>query len=350
MTNAESVHIEAASTLAVIASSNAPLLFLDADLIVIAASRSFCDAFNIDQALVNQRLLMELGDGEWRSRQLASLLKATAAGHAEIQAYEMDLTRKGQKPRRLVLNAHKLDYGDTENVRLLLAVTDVTDVRAAEKVKDDLLREKAILLQEVQHRVANSLQIIASVLMQSARKMVSDEARGHLQNAHHRVISIAAVQQQLAASQLGDVTLRPYLTQLCASLGASMIQDTEQLTVEVKVDDSVINANASMSIGLIVTELVINALKHAFPGNRHGLIKVGFSSNGDGWNLHVSDNGIGMAKGSNASKPGLGTGIVEALSKQLQAEITTSDARPGTAILIAHKTDISDADTETLAA
>lgn len=79
----------------------------------------------------------------------------------------------------------------------------MTDARAEARLKDDLVRDKAMLLQEVQHRVANSLQIIASVLMQSARQVQSDEARGHLHNAHHRVMSIAALQRQLSTSSGG---------------------------------------------------------------------------------------------------------------------------------------------------
>jgi two-component sensor histidine kinase len=70
-----------------------------------------------------------------------------------------------------LLNAHILDDGDIDRVRLLLAITDITHARAEARKKDDLIREKEILLQEVQHRVANSLQIIASVLLQSARKV-----------------------------------------------------------------------------------------------------------------------------------------------------------------------------------
>ena len=152
-----------------------------------------------------------------------------------------------------------------ESVRLLVAVLDVTDARIAEKLKDDLLKEKAVLLQELQHRVANSLQIIASVLMQSARKVQSEEARSHLHDAHQRVMSVASLQHQLAASHVGDVELRPYFTALCESIGASMIRDHDKLSLDVDVDDSVTNADASVSLGLIVTELVINALKHAFP-------------------------------------------------------------------------------------
>src|SRR4030095_8083610 len=120
------------------------------------------------------------------------------------------LKRDRVAPRRLVVNVRKLDYDDASHIRLLVSVADVTDVRIAAKLKDDLLREKAILLQEIQHRVANSLQIIASVILQSARKVTSEEIRSHLTDAHNRVMSVATLQQQLAASRLGDVELRPY--------------------------------------------------------------------------------------------------------------------------------------------
>lgn len=334
MKSLSKIHYEAASTLAVIASSNEPLLFLDADLTVIAASRSFCASFQLDPASMFGQTLAEVGMGEWNVPQLMSLLNATAAGFAEVDDYEMDLVRTGQPTRQLVLNAQKLDYGDDAHVRLLLAARDVTDARATALMKDNLLREKTILLQEVQHRVANSLQIIASVLMQSARKVQSDEARGHLKDAEHRILSIAAVQRQLAASQLGNVALRPYITQLCESLGASMIRDPTQLSIRADIDDSSTSAEASISLGLIVTELVINALKHAFPNHLHGKIDVKYRSLRDSWTLSVVDDGIGMPTGPNVAKPGLGTSIVEALAKQLQAKVTISETRSGTMVSV----------------
>jgi two-component sensor histidine kinase len=326
--------IEAASTIAVVSSPHEPLLFLASDLKVIAASASFCRVFQIDAASVPGRQLSDLGAGEWASPQLGSLLRATASGNAQIEAYEIDLVRKGLATLSLVLNARKLEDGNMDHVRLLLAITDVTLARAEARQKDDLIREKAILLQEVQHRVANSLQIIASVLMQGARKVQSEEARGHLRNAHHRVMCIAAVQRHLAEASLGDVTLRPYFVQLCESLGASMIHDPKRLSIVVTVDDSVVTANASMSLGLIVTELVINALKHAFPEQKHGVIIVDYRSEGQKWTLSVSDDGIGMP--ADAASPGLGTGIVEALAKQLRGRIGVVDASPGTAFTLVH--------------
>jgi two-component sensor histidine kinase len=322
--------------LAVIASSTAPLLLLNGDLTLVAASNSFCRAFKIDPASVPDKALRELGAGEWNVPQLNSLLKATASGHAEIEGYEIDLCRAGQANRRLVINAQKLAYGNEENVRLLVAVLDVTDARIAEKIKDDLLKEKAVLLQELHHRVANSLQIIASVLMQSARKVQSEEARSHLHQAHQRVMSIASLQHQLAASQVGAVELRPYLTSLCESIGASMIRDHNQLSLDVTVDESVINADVSVSLGLIVTELVINALKHAFPEDRTGKIKVDYHSHGPNWVLSVTDNGVGMPADAASAKPGLGTSIIQALSAQLKAVIKVSDVHPGTAVYVTH--------------
>ena len=218
----------------------------------------------------------------------------------------MDLSRKNREDRHLVLNAQKLEYGNEDSVRLLLAVSDVTDARIAEKLKDDMLREKAILLQELHHRVANSLQIVASVLMQSARKVLSDETRTHLFDAHQRVMSVASLQKQLSTSSVADVELRPYFTALCNSIGASMIRDHNQLSLDVSVDRSVTSADVSVSLGLIVTELVINALKHAFPGDRNGKIKVDYHSHGPNWTLSVTDNGVGMGADATGIKAGLG--------------------------------------------
>jgi two-component sensor histidine kinase len=264
------------------------------------------------------------------------LLKATAAGSADIDSYEMDLVRPGQVSRRLVINARKLDYFDADNVRLVVSIADVTASRINEKLKDDLLREKAILLQELQHRVANSLQIIASVLMQGAKKVRSERAKGQLRDARNRVMSIATMQRQLAASRLGDVALRDYFTDLCASIGASMINDHDQLSLTVTTDQSVTTADDSVSLGLIVTELVINALKHAFPRHRKGKICVDYRSDGTAWTLSVRDTGVGLPKGDGKAKPGLGTGIVEALARQLGATVRQESASPGTLISIVH--------------
>ena len=89
-------------SIALISSSFAPLVLLKEDLTVIAASNSFCRAFDLDRAGVNGKPLAELGEGEWNVRQLNSLLKATVAGNAAIDVYEMDLVRAGKETLRLL--------------------------------------------------------------------------------------------------------------------------------------------------------------------------------------------------------------------------------------------------------
>ena len=196
--------------------------------------------------------------------------------------------------------------------------------------------KRRILLQELHHRVANSLQIIASVLLQNARKVQSDESRIHLVDAHQRVMSVASLQKQLSVSGTDDVELRPYFIALCRSISASMIRDHDQLTLEVHADNSVTAADTSVSLGLIVTELVINALKHAFPSNHGGKILVDYGSQGPNWTLSVGDNGVGMPAEPASAKAGLGTSIVQALAKQLGAHVSVADANPGTKVSVTH--------------
>jgi len=336
----DDTHIHPAVTdtlaLALVASSDAPILLLDGDLTVIAASASFSRVFEIDPAAASGVPLVALGAGEWDVPQLRSLLSATMRGATEVDTYEMDLKRPGRGSRRLVLTAHRLTYADTANERLLLTVLDVTDARLAERLKDDLLREKAILFQELQHRVANSLQIIASVLMLSARR-ASAESRVSLKDAHNRIMSVATLQQQLAARKLGDVDLRGYFTELCASIAASMIPDPERITLSVTADDSVSPGDTSVSLGLIVTELVINALKHAFPEDRAGGIVVSYGSHDTDWTLSVRDNGVGMGNGREPVHAGLGSSIVEALARQLDATVQVADGNPGTHVSVVHE-------------
>jgi two-component sensor histidine kinase len=329
--------------LALVATSTAPVLLLDKDFNIVAASKSFCVAFHIDPTTMVGCSLEELGSGEWKVPQLSSLLKAAAAGYAEIESYELDLVRSGHETRQLIISAKKLNYDGQENTQIVMSVADITDARAAAKLKEQLLREKEgllrdkdVMLQELHHRVANSLQIIASVLLQSARKVRSEETRHHLHDAHLRVMSVAALQQQLAVTKQGDVQLRPYFTALCESIGASMITDHEQLKLTVTVDDSVTTADTSVSLGLIVTELVINALKHAFPDNRHGKIHVDYHARGPNWNLSVGDDGVGMPGKGASAKAGLGTSIVRALATQLSGKVNVIPTNPGTKVSIEH--------------
>ena len=178
--------------MALVMSSATPLLLLDDQLVVKAASGTFCRAFGLRIDNVVNASLFALGDGEWNKPQLKALLEATASGHAAIAAYEFKLKRVGKADRILVLNAHLLDHDSNDPLRLVLAVSDVTALRDADATvlaqalqNDALVRDKQqVQLQELNHRVANSLQIIASIVMQRVNRVQSEEARGHLRDAH----------------------------------------------------------------------------------------------------------------------------------------------------------------------
>ena len=133
----------------------------------------------------------------------------------------------GLGKRALILNAREV-FDESADLRtILLAFEDVTERRVIEDEKaalleqtEELLRQKDVLLQEIQHRVANSLQIIASILMMKARLVTSVEIREHLEDAHRRVMSVATVQQHIsAAGRAHLIDIRPYLIALCEELG-----------------------------------------------------------------------------------------------------------------------------------
>lgn len=320
--------------MAMVCSSPTPLLLLDGESKVIAASASFCMEFGIDPADVVGQPVFELGGGEWNVPQLRSLMEATTSGDAAIDSYEMDLRPAGQPLRTLILNVWKLAYDEPDKARVMVAIADVTQARALAKRDAELARDYALLMQETRHRIANSLQIIASVMMLNARRTSSEETRGQLRAAHSRVMSIADLQQQLAMSTDGDVAIHAYLSRLCETITASMIDDPKKLSIKVIAPDIRIDAQVSVSIGLIVTELVINALKHAFPDDAGGAIEVSYAPDGEAWTLHVSDDGVGMPEPHAETMAGLGTSIVQALAQQLGARVVVTAASPGTRVSI----------------
>ena len=318
-----------------------PVLVLDAKLRVIAASRSFYLAFKVSPEDTQGRLLYALGDGQWDIPKLRVLLENIIPEHGVMEGYEVENEFPELGQRTMCLNARQVFYKGGANRTILLGIEDITERRILEREKEELLRQKGVLLEELQHRVANSLQIIASILLMKARAVQSQETRIHLEDAHQRVMSVAAVQKQLYASEAtGSVEIAPYLTKLCDSLATSMIGDTRPISLKVVGDGGSASSRQAESIGLIVTELVMNALKHAFPEVKtKGQITVAYDMVGTNWKLSVSDDGIGKPDGAFAQgKSGLGTGIVKALSQQLEAQVDTLAGPQGTTVSITHAT------------
>jgi two-component sensor histidine kinase len=328
-----------------------PLLVLDDRLTILVASNSFHKTFEIDPDNTPGKQLFSLDKGGWDIPALHLLLEKSLIDKTVVEGFlvEQDFPRIGH--RIFLLHARKVLGTERGHALILLGFEDITERRAIESEKaglqtrtDDLLKQKEMLLEEMQHRIVNSLQIIASILMLKSRAVTSEETRQHLQDAHRRVMSVAAVQQHLHGSGRADsIEIAPYLNKLCASLAESMIGESRPATIDVMADEgSALSADA-VSLGLIVTELVINALKYAFPDqSKPATVTVRYETSGTDWKLSVSDNGVGRAENSGPPvKGGLGTSLVKALAHQLDAKVETTSSGAGMSVSVTHATFLS---------
>ncbi len=323
-----------------------PLLVLDHDLKILIASSSFHKSFQIDPKDTPEQKLFALDDGAWDIPALHTLLENSLVDKTVVEGFLVDQEFPRIGRRVFLLHARKVLDTKVGQSLILLGFEDVTGRRAIERDKeglkkqtDDLLVQKEMLLAEMQHRIVNSLQIIASILMLKARAVTSEESREHLKDAHRRVMSVAAVQQHLHSSGRADVIdVAPYLEKLCKSLGDSMIGENRAAAIAVTSDKGVMPSADAVSLGLIVTELVINALKYAFPDSgTPGTVTVRYEVHGEDWKLTVSDNGVGRAgAGGPSGKGGLGTSLVAALAHQLEAKVEIASGAHGMNIAVTH--------------
>jgi chemotaxis protein methyltransferase CheR len=196
--------------------------------------------------------------------------------------------------------------------------------------------QKDTLLKEMRHRIANSLQLIASIILLKAGSVKSEESRAQLEDAHDRIVSIATVQRNLDPSSEGSlVPVRDYLRILCESLTKSMIGGRKPITIKVTGGEGSVTPDEAIGLGLITTELVMNSLKHAFPKGE-GQITVSFELEAEHWKLSIGDDGIGLQADRNSHNEGLGTSIIDSLSNQLNAHVKRTSTSRGTVVSISH--------------
>lgn len=317
-----------------------PVLVLDGELRVVVASRSYYGAFHTDAKATEGRLFQELGNGQWNIPALYALLERVAPHDTIIEGFKAERDFPIIGVRTMSLNARKVFFDRHTAGAILVTIADVTDPRGIERERDDLLLQKEVLLQEMQHRIANSLQIIASILLMKAKSVNSDETRVHLEDAHTRVLAVAAVQRHLRVSTGPEaIPLEPYFVQLCASLAGAMIRnDAAGVKLKVEIGEGNATSGVAVSLGLIVTELVINALKHAFPVDKNNsTIVVSYVAKDANWALTVSDNGVGAGYyGEARATAGLGTSLIGALAEQLGAHVSTTSGDAGLSVSIIH--------------
>src|SRR5580698_2382687 len=234
-------NIEDARSLAqiVVETVREPLLVLDDRLTILVASNSFHKTFNINPDNTPGKQLFTLDGGGWDIPALHLLLENSLVDKTIVEGFlvEQDFPRIGH--RIFLLHARKVLGTGKGHSLILLGFEDITGRRAIEIEKAqlqsqtiELLSQKEMLLREMQHRIVNSLQIIASILMLKARAVTSEETRQHLKDAHRRVMSVAAVQEHLHSSGRTDmIEIGPYLEKLCVSLAESMIGEGRPATI-----------------------------------------------------------------------------------------------------------------------
>jgi len=196
-----------------------------------------------------------------------------------------------------------------------------------------LAAERELLLREVNHRVGNSLQIIASLLHLQANSSTQDDVKAALTNAMGRVAAVAQVHRRLYTSHdLKSVLLNQYLDALLEDLRRSTEGDRmSRLTL--KAEPIEIDPDRAVAIGIVVNELVMNAVKYAYP-DCTGPIHVALTSDGDDLLLAISDDGVGLNGRIDPRSTGMGQRIVSAMASKLEASVERDPNHAGTRILL----------------
>ena len=206
---------------------------------------------------------------------------------------------------------------------------DITERRLADEEIRRSLKEKEVLLKEIHHRVRNNLQIISS-LLDLQTECVGDRATGMLRECRTRIQSMALIHETLyQAKDISRLNFGEYTRNLTASLLSAFAVCPESLTLTLDISDVFLKLDTAMYCGLMITELVTNSLKHAFPPGQKGEIRITVNTGpGESLSLKVSDDGIGLPEGLDFRKAeSLGLKLVRALVEQLNGQIDIRSGR-----------------------
>lgn len=214
--------------------------------------------------------------------------------------------------------------------------------RAKAKAEHEMriAREKAeLLLREVNHRVANSLAMVASLVHLQEASVEDPAARFALAETQHRITAIAQVHRSLYTSDnVSSVSMGEYLGRIVKDLESSLSSHGGASHLRLEADAVDLPPDKAVAVGVIITELVTNAFKYAYAIEKPGPVLVKLARAGAGLNLEVSDRGLGIKNGNGGARPtgtGLGMKIVRTMAMSLDSEVAIHDNAPGTRVQIA---------------
>ncbi|MBT3756087.1 MAG: PAS domain S-box protein, partial [Candidatus Cloacimonetes bacterium] len=237
--------------------------------------------------------------------------------------YELQIKRKDGMKRLLSITASPL-FNEDDYTGSIGIFVDITEIREAEKKIKSQLREKEVMLQEIYHRVKNNLQIISSMLKLQASYVDDEYAIQLFRNCQHRVKSMSLVHEKLYRSDnLSRICFKDYTESLIKNLFASLNISGNRINYELDINDINLNISTAIPCGLIINELITNALKYGFPDDKQGLIKISMNKLDNGkLNLTVWNNGIDLPKDFDMTDlSSFGMRLVDILTLQLEAEL-----------------------------
>ncbi len=218
-----------------------------------------------------------------------------------------------------------------EGPMVLSVVLDLSERKQSERRIQDALQQKDLLLKEVHHRVKNNLQVIHSLLDLQALTIEDAGTVGMLRDSQNRIRSMSMIHQTLYQSQdFAQVDFDQFLGGLLPRLMESYASTAGHVTIDVQAHDMKLPINEAIPCGLIVNELVSNALKHGFSGGRRGTIEVVITQGDDqDIEMSISNNGHPIPEDLELDHNGsLGLQLVHLLTQQLHGELTTQRALP----------------------
>jgi two-component sensor histidine kinase len=232
----------------------------------------------------------------------------------------------------MLLNARRVHRAGDHTKEILLAIEDVTERRRLEHERETAHARIAALLQELSHRIKNNLQIIVSMVSLEARSQKTRDGKIALESVSHRIAALGRLYAALGETDsVEEVDADTYLETLCRNLIESVQKENDiAIALKTDIERERLPADRAIPLGLIVNELVTNAVKYAFPSETSGSILVALKRSPGELRLTVADDGKGVDPGRTDS--GSGGRLVEAFARQLGGRIERESGASGTAV------------------